>query len=90
MDELTEIENLSPFKIEELSAQPYEKDDFTRQDVTIEMNLDLRVIARDGYTMLDWVSDVGGIQGMLISVVVFILSIWNHNYLDNYMVSSLF
>ena len=60
MDELTEIEDFSPFKVEEMSKMPYEKDDFTRQDVTIEMNLDLRVISRDGYTLLDWVSDVGG------------------------------
>ena len=90
MDELTEIEDFSPFKVEEMTKMPYEKDDFTRQDVTIEMNLDLRVISRDGYTLLDWVSDVGGVQGMLISASAFVLSILNFNYFDNYMVSSLF
>ena len=60
MDELTEIEDYTPFKVEEFSKMSYEKDDFTRQDVTVEMNLDLRVVSRDGYTLLDWVSDVGG------------------------------
>ena len=46
MDELTIIEDYAPFKFEEQSKMPYEKDDFTRQDVTIEMNLDLRVVSR--------------------------------------------
>ena len=54
------------------------------------MNLDLRVVSRDGYTLLDLISDIGGAQGMLISLSAFFLSIWNHNYFDNYMVSSLF
>ena len=54
------------------------------------MNLDLRVIARSGYTLLDWVSDVGGMQGMLISLIVFLLSIWNFNQFDNFMVHRLF
>jgi len=50
------------------------------------MNLDKQVISRDGYTFLDWVSDVGGMQGMLISAMAVLLGIWNHNYFDNYLV----
>jgi len=30
-------------------------------DVTFERNMDLIIIARDGYTILDWISDIGGI-----------------------------
>ena len=58
--------------------------------MTFEMNLDLRVIARSGYTLLDWVSDVGGMQGMLISLIASILSIWNFNHFDNFLVNRLF
>ena len=54
------------------------------------MDYDLKMIARDGYTILDWISNVGGMQGMLISAMAFFLSIWNHNYFENYMVSHLF
>ena len=29
-------------------------------------------------------------QGMLVSLIVVVLNIWNYNYFDNYMVSRLF
>ena len=60
LDDLTELENEEVFGLEEQSKQPYEKDTWTRTDITIEMNLDLRQIARDGYTFIDYVSDIGG------------------------------
>lgn len=68
----------------------YEKDSDVQMDITFERNLDMVSIARDGYTVLDWISDIGGIQGILISAVAIILSFWNYNYLDNYLVSRLF
>ena len=43
------------------------------------MNLDQIVIERSGYTLLDLLSDVGGLQGILISGISLILSISNHN-----------
>ena len=39
---------------------------------------------------MDVLSDVGGLQGILISAISVILSIINHNYLENYLVSKLF
>ena len=60
LDDFTELENEEVFALEEQSKQPYEKDTYTRMDITIEMNLDLRQISRDGYTFLDYVSDIGG------------------------------
>ena len=59
-------------------------------DVTFERNMDLTVIARDGYTILDWISDIGGIQGIMISAVAIVVSIWNYNWLDNFLVSRLY
>ena len=59
-------------------------------DVTFEHNLNLVVVARDGYTVLDWISDIGGIQGILISFIALIIGYWNYNHFDNYMVFGLY
>ena len=48
------------------------------------------MIERTGYTILDILSDVGGLQGILISAISFLLNIVNFNYLDNYIVSKLY
>ena len=58
--------------------------------VAIQMNMDQTVIQRSGYTVLDILSDVGGLQGILISGILYILSIVNHNHLNNFLVSKLF
>ena len=59
-------------------------------DITFEMNLNQLVISREGYTVLDWISDVGGIQGILISVMAVLISFWNYNQFENHMVSRLY
>ena len=43
------------------------------------MSLDQTLIERIGYTILDILSDVGGLQGLLISGISFILGILNQN-----------
>ena len=48
------------------------------------------MIARNGYTVLDFLSDVGGIQVMLLFVCAFLLSIWNYNHLENFLVQRLY
>ena len=35
-------------------------------------------------------ADIGGMQGMLISWAAFVLTFWNYNYFDNFMVSRVF
>lgn len=50
----------------------------------------MTVIERTGYTVLDILSDVGGLQGILISAISLLLTILNHNYLDNYLAAKLF
>ena len=59
-------------------------------DITIEMNFGERLISRAGYTFLDYLSDIGGMQGLLIIGVSYFLAFWNYNYFDNYMVTRLF
>ena len=73
-----------------LPIKPYEKDLNVKIDITVEMNLNQMVIARDGYTFLDYLSDVGGMQSMLISGVAFLMIFWNHHMFDNNMVTRLY
>ena len=58
--------------------------------IWLQISMDQTLIQRNGYTMLDVLSDVGGLLGILISGISFILSISNHNNLNNYLVSKLF
>ena len=69
---------------------PYEKDKFVQMDVTIEMNLDLGLIYRTGYNILDVLSDLGGMQSMIVTTFSVLLGIWNYKNFDNYMASRLF
>ena len=48
------------------------------------------MIARNGYTIFDYFSDVGGMQGLLLSFVAAFLSFWNYNRLDDYIIMKLF
>ena len=68
----------------------YEKDLVTLNDITIEMNLSKYAIAREGYTALDLISDVGGIQGIALSTIGLFLVSWNYNQFDNYLVERLY
>lgn len=91
MEGYTAYEDDTLFKFEKLSTQPYEKENqFVQMDITIEMNLDLTVIERKGYTFLDLLSDIGGVQSILLSSFSILVGIWNYNYIDDYMASKLF
>ena len=59
-------------------------------DISFEMNLDRKTLARSGYTFLDVLSDVGGIQGMFLSFFSIIVGILNYNHFENYLASRLF
>ena len=61
LDELTELENSGVFKLEKLPRMPYEEKSKFVAGLTFEMNLDVLIISRTGYTVLDMFSDVGGI-----------------------------
>ena len=54
------------------------------------MNMDRTLIERKAYTILDILSDLGGLQGILISGISFLLSILNYNHLNSYLASQLF
>ena len=70
--------------------QPYEKDYDTRIDITFEVNRNEKVIARQGYSVLDFFADIGGIQQVIFSAILVLNSVWTYNHLDNYMVTKLY
>ena len=90
LDELTELRDASIFEIQPKPVKSYEKSFDVQLDITIEMNLDQLVIARDGYTSLDLLSDVGGMESILISSCVILIGIWNYHFLDNALVTKLY
>ena len=90
LDEITELEDETVFHLEQMPQRSYEKDEDVQLDITVEMNLNQLVIARDGYTLLDFISDIGGMQGMMLSGAALILLMWNFNYLENFLVSRLY
>ena len=59
-------------------------------NIAIERNLDMKLIDREGYTVLDYLSDMGGMQNIVQSVLIIVLSFWNYNFLDDFLVSKLF
>ena len=55
------VEDDALFKLEGLPTRPYTKDYNALMDLTVEMNRELIVIQRSGYTILDLLSDIGGV-----------------------------
>ena len=54
------------------------------------MNLDVIDVRRQNYNILELMSDIGGIQGLLVSGFAFLVSIWNYKMFDNNMVCNLY
>ena len=69
---------------------PYERPDKTWLSVTVEMDLNRIELERSRYTTFDLLADVGGLSGMFASIFAVLMTVWNYNALDNYMVTKLF
>ena len=50
----------------------------------------MQKITRTGYTLLDLLSDIGGIQGLLISLFSAVVGFLNKSYFDDQMVAKLY
>ena len=55
-----------------------------------EMDLDMDVINRVGYNVIDMLSDIGGIQSIIMTTFALILTVLNYNYFDSYMAQNLY
>jgi len=54
------------------------------------MNADLTVVERHVLTILDVLSDVGGLEAIIVFVFGSFVTIFNHNNLENYLTLNLF
>ena len=82
-DSLTEQKDSSAFTLVRGSTRPFE---FFEEDVMalgIDMALTRTVINRTNYTILDVLSDVGGLESVLASFVSFLLGALNYNNLNS-------
>ena len=59
-------------------------------DFVVELNRDLIFIQRTGYTLLELLSDVGGVQSILMTMIAYIVGLCNYKHFDTYMASQLF
>ena len=90
LDEVTLDVKKGLFKLEQITTYPYEKKDNVWVSVTVERNLDLTEFNRTIYTGFDFLSDVGGLSGILMSFLAIIVGAWNFNSFENNMASNLF
>ena len=58
--------------------------------LAFEINLDLLFVNRDGYTFIDVLSDIGGMEAIFISGITIFLSIWSYKHFDSYMASHMY
>ena len=66
LDELTLDVRKGLFKLEQITTYPYEKKDNVWISVTVERNLAMTEFERTIYTGFDFLSDVGGLSGILV------------------------
>ena len=59
-------------------------------DITFELDLDRKFIKRMCYSFLDLLGDLGGVIGILMVIFSSVVSCFNYNNFDNFMVSRLF
>ena len=90
LDDVTKLENSDVFLLTPLSTRVEESYPELLMGLSFESNLDLTVIERTGYTILDVLSDIGGILSVLISGAAIPLSLWNHNNFDYALVTRFF
>lgn len=89
LDDITLLHDSSIFELRKSYMTAFHAEKDLIQGVWVQMDLDLTIVERQGYTALDALADVGGLQGILFSGFSILLSLWNHNHLDRHLVSKL-
>lgn len=86
---ITEIEG-SIFGIKANTRRPYEFPDDVHTIVSYEFDLNMYRIDREAYNTLDWLGDLGGLKEALAIVFGAVITLFNYNKFENYMVSELY
>ena len=74
LNDVTKIDVGGLFSMNRRDSLPYEEDDDTWIMVTVEMDPNLTVYDRSVYTYFDLLSDVGGLNGILMTFAGLILA----------------
>ena len=90
LDEWTLDSRENLFDLELMPSLPYEGTDNFWINITIERDLSLTQHERAVYTLFDFLSDIGGLSGILLILFAYISSIWSYNQFDTFIVSRLF
>ena len=59
-------------------------------EFSFEVDLGLTMVQRIGYTILDLLADIGGVQTLIFSLFGVIISFWNYNNFDNHLLIQFF
>ena len=78
------------FKIAQRNIRPYEFDDNVHIQVTWELDLDLTVIDRQVYSILDWLGDIGGLGEACFFLGGGLLLLTQKDQFDSMLVSALY
>ena len=87
---MTEAEATHVFDVRNDGWRAYEHNPETIMVVTLEANLDLKRIERGYYTLIDVLSDVGGLEGALLLLGQPILKLIIGESLKDYLVYQLY
>ncbi len=86
MDEVTERTDSSSFSLVKGPTRPHEFFDRDVMAIGIDMDLNLDVIERNHYTILDMLSDVASLSSITTEIDSLFLPILNYNNLDSHMI----
>ena len=91
LDDITKLENSNVLSLSALTKRPidYALPGEVAQ-LSFRMSLDQTVVTRNGYTVLDVLSDMGGFQRVLYSFFSLIAYILNMSNFDSYLASKLY
>ena len=78
MDQLTQFDDDAIFRLDQIPQIPAEANNYVQMEIGIEMNLDLATVKRSYYSLLDCLSDVGGLFSVIMEFVAACLIFLNY------------
>jgi len=89
-DELTELKNSNLFELVQLPPRAYEYFEDVIMAVSLEIDPDKYVVTRKVYTVLDLLSQVGGLRVVFVGAFGALLRVINRNYQRDYLMGHLY
>ena len=90
LNDLTRMDVEGLFSMNRRDSFTYEEGDDTWIMVTVEMDPNLMMYERSVYTFFDLLSDLGGLNGILMTFAGIFIAELNYNKFENKMVKRLF